>query len=149
MSYKPEQLPFIEYQDWVHGIKKAHDMQGGGYPLYIEVFDKDGQKIIEQVFTNVYNHKSEPTNVAVDEWLPPLSAQIFESRNSTERSVPIEMEIHVPNCAPSDQMSVFSILYTDEEAIQHAADLKKIRRQAAADTKRLEKELRTQIDKKK
>jgi hypothetical protein len=147
VPYKPEQLPFIEYKDCVSEIKKKHDMDGGGYPLYIEVYDKEGQKLTEQEFRNVYDHKSEPKNVATDDWSPPLSARIFESRTSTVIEKPIECEISVRDSVPGDQLGIEALL-NDEEKAQWQVDFKEARRLNAADINRRERELKAEIERK-
>lgn len=145
MAYKPDQLPFIEYNNWVNEVKRAHDMGGGGYPLFIEVFDTQGQKLIEQIIKNVYDRKSQPQNVATEDWSPPLTVRKTEQRIPVTMEFPIDCEIRIPDCVPGDQLSISS-LYTDEEAIQFEADLKECRRQDAADTRRREKDLEAEIE---
>jgi hypothetical protein len=147
MAYKPEQLPFIGYAEWVQELKKAHDMEGGGYPLFIEVFDGQDQKLIEEVIKNVYDRNSEPQIVATDDWSAPVIARMTEQRVPATVEVPFEDEIRVQDRVPSDQLDV-SALFTDEESAQWKADLKKSRRQDAAVTKRREKELKAEIERK-
>ena|SRR5579864_140364 len=72
VPYKPGQLPYLGYRDWVKRCKKAHDMAGRPYPLTIRVFDREKQQLLEQTFKNVWDRASKVSIVAVEDWNAPI-----------------------------------------------------------------------------
>ena len=79
MSYKPEQLPFLEYREIARNIKRAFDKHAGHYPLEIKVTNSAGRLLMQQRYANVWDRKSSPVVLAEDDWDTPVNVEIWEN----------------------------------------------------------------------
>jgi hypothetical protein len=92
MPYRPEQLPFIGYEEKVKAFKKTHDNAAHAYPLTIEVWDEQ-QKLLQQTFSNARDRNSKPQIVASGDWAPPLTFKAIHGEDVI--TWPLEEEVHV------------------------------------------------------
>lgn len=76
MAYRPDQLPFNEFEETVRGLKRKLDKASPHYPLVAQALDKNGQELMYQVFRGPFDRPAAKLGSVEKEWECPVTVSM-------------------------------------------------------------------------
>ena len=78
-TYKPEQLPFEEFEEVVRALKRKLDDNAPNYPLVARATDRDGLELMHQHFTGPFKRPVAQVTNHLKDWGPPVLITMKDS----------------------------------------------------------------------
>jgi hypothetical protein len=104
MPYKPEQLPFEEFEEVVRALKRKLDDNAPHYPLVAQAFDWHGQEIMHQHFAGPFKRPAAQVTNNLKEWDVPVIIVMKDSSGlDTRTNVP---KVTVKNPEPNREIQL-------------------------------------------
>jgi hypothetical protein len=85
MTYKPEQLPFAEFDEVAKKLRLMVERLSPHYPIIVEARDANGQKLMHQRFVGPRQKSTHQVMDDVGEWDAPVT--VFVRDESTEELI--------------------------------------------------------------
>ena len=80
MPYKPEQLPFEEFNETARRLKRQIDGMAPAYPIVVVATDANGQLLVEQVFTGPHERPVAHVDSDAGDWNVPVTVVAKDDR---------------------------------------------------------------------
>ncbi len=108
--YKPEQLPFKEFEEVVKTLKKQMDNMGPHYPLFAKAVDHVGLELMQQHFMSPFQRPAAQVTNDSEDWSPPITIAMTDSSGTT-----IEEQLSDVTAKASRPKNIQLDYFNDEE----------------------------------